>query len=159
MINRVVLMGRLVFDVELKTTTTGISVMTNTLAVDRNYCKQGEERKTDFIPIVAWRQNAEFMCRQFEKGSLIAIDGELQSRNYDDKNGNKRTAIEVIVDNASFTGERRDVVASNSKPNLSVEYDEPTPTPVPQQQTQPKAQPVPDQPQLSGFTDDDDLPF
>lgn len=114
MINRVVLMGRLVADPELKTTTNGISVTSFRIAVDRAYVKSGEDRKADFIDIVAWRQTAEFVCRNFSKGSLIAIDGQLQSRNYETKDGQKRTAVEVIADNVSFTGERRTDFVSRS---------------------------------------------
>ena len=108
MINRVILMGRLVADPELKTTNTGISVTSFRIAVDRSYVKAGEQRQADFFDIVAWRSSAEFVCRNFSKGSLIAIDGQLQSRNYQTKDGQNRTAIEVVADNVSFTGERRD---------------------------------------------------
>lgn len=109
MLNRVVLMGRLVSDPELKTTTTGISVTSFRIAVDRAYVKQGEERKADFIDIVAWRNTAEFVCRYFGKGSLIAVDGQLQSRTYQAKDGTNRYVTEVVADNVSFTGERREV--------------------------------------------------
>lgn len=105
--NKVILMGRLTADPELKTTPNGISVTSFSLAVDRNYVKQGSERKTDFINIVAWRQRAEFICRYFSKGQLIALDGSIETRSYVDKNGNNRTAFEVVVENAYFTGDRR----------------------------------------------------
>ena len=108
MINRVVLMGRLVADPELKTTNTGISVTSFRIAVDRSYVKAGEQRQADFFDIVAWRSSAEFVCRNFAKGSLIAVDGQLQSRQYQTKDGQNRTAIEVVADNVSFTGERRE---------------------------------------------------
>ena len=108
MINRVVLMGRLVADPELKTTNSGVSVTSFRIAVDRSYVKAGAERQADFFDIVAWRSSAEFVCRNFTKGSLIAVDGQLQSRNYQTKEGQNRTAIEVVADNVSFTGERRD---------------------------------------------------
>ncbi len=108
MINRVVLMGRLVSDPELKTTQSGINVTTFRIAVDRNYVKAGEERQADFFDIVAWRYTADFVCKHFRKGSLIAIDGQLQSRTYQAKDGSNRYVVEVIADNASFTGERRD---------------------------------------------------
>lgn len=108
MINRAILMGRLVADPELKTTNTGISVTSFRIAVDRAYVKAGEERKADFFDIVAWRTTAEFVCRNFSKGSLIAVDGQLQSRQYQTKEGQNRTAIEVVADNVSFTGERRE---------------------------------------------------
>ena len=112
MLNRVVLMGRLVADPELKTTNTGISVTSFRIAVDRSYVKAGEQRQADFFDIVAWRSSAEFVCRNFSKGSLIAIDGQLQSRQYQTKDGQNRTAIEVVADNVSFTGERRDTAGT-----------------------------------------------
>lgn len=108
MINRVVLMGRLVSDPELKTTQSGVNVTTFRIAVDRSYVKAGEERQADFFDIVAWRYTADFVCKHFRKGSLIAIDGQLQSRTYQAKDGTNRYVVEVIADNASFTGERRD---------------------------------------------------
>ena len=106
MINRVVLMGRLVADPELKTTSGGVNVTTFRIAVDRSYVKAGEERQADFFDIVAWRHTAEFVCKHFRKGSLIAVDGTLQSRSFETADGSKRSVVEVIADNASFTGER-----------------------------------------------------
>ena len=106
MLNSVTLMGRLVADPELKTTQNGTSVATFRLAVERNYAPQGQERQADFLPCVAWRQTAEFIGKYFGKGRMIAVEGSLQSRNYEDKNGQKRTAIEVLVERAHFTGER-----------------------------------------------------
>jgi len=108
MLNRVILMGRLVSDPELKTTGTGVSVTSFRIAVDRSYVKQGEERKADFFDIVCWRNQAEFVCRYFGKGSMIAIDGQLQSRTYQAKDGTNRYVVEVVADSVSFTGERRD---------------------------------------------------
>lgn len=105
--NKVILMGRLVADPELKTTPSGVSVTSFRIAVDRNYVKQGEERQADFIDIVCWRQRAEFVCKYFGKGQLIALDGSIQTRQYQDKNGNNRTAVEVVADNVYFTGDRR----------------------------------------------------
>lgn len=106
MINNVVLMGRLVATPELRSTGTGVSVASFTIAVDRAYAKQGEQRQADFIDCVAWRNTAEFITRYFQKGSMIAITGNIQTRNYEDKNGNKRKAVEVVVDNASFCGSK-----------------------------------------------------
>lgn len=108
MLNRVILMGRLVSDPELKTTGTGISVTSFRIAVDRSYVKSGEERKADFFDIVCWRSTAEFVCRYFGKGSLIAVEGQLQSRTYQAKDGSNRYVVEVVADNVSFTGERRE---------------------------------------------------
>ncbi len=106
MLNRVILMGRITQDLDLRTTPSGVSVLTFTVAVDRGYVRQGEERQTDFITCVAWRQQAEFINRYFSKGRMIAIEGNLRTRTYDDKNGTKHYVTEVFVDSVSFTGER-----------------------------------------------------
>ena len=108
MINRVILMGRLVADPELKTTNSGVSVTSFRIAVDRNYVKNGEQRQADFFDIVAWRSSAEFVCKHFTKGSLIAVDGQLQTRQYQTKDGSNRSAVEVVADSISFTGERKE---------------------------------------------------
>ena len=104
MLNVVAIMGRLVADPELKTTTQGTSVCRFRIACDRNFARQGEQRQADFIDIVAWRQTAKFVCKYFQKGSLIAIDGSLQTRQYQDRNGNNHTAVEVVANNVSFAG-------------------------------------------------------
>lgn len=103
MLNEVILMGRLTAAPDLKTTTSGNSVTSFSLAVDRRYTQNGE-KKADFIPCVAWRSTAEFITKYFNKGDLIAVIGEIQTRNYEDKNKNKRTAVEVNVNEASFCG-------------------------------------------------------
>ena len=105
MYNRIILMGRITKDIELKTTPSGLSVTSFSIAVDRPGGKD-KERATDFIDCVAWRQTADFIARFFSKGKLILVEGELQTRTYTDKNGNNRKAVEVIVDRASFTGEK-----------------------------------------------------
>ncbi|MCL2087952.1 MAG: single-stranded DNA-binding protein [Oscillospiraceae bacterium] len=108
MLNRVILMGRITAAPELKQTQSGLAVTSFSIAVDRNYKSAGQERAaTDFINIVAWRQTAEFICKYFTKGSLIAIEGSIETRHYEDKNGNKRTAVEVIAERAHFTGEKK----------------------------------------------------
>lgn len=104
MLNVVALMGRLVYDPELKTTQNGTNVCSFRIAVDRSFARQGEERKADFIDVTAWRQTAEFVCKYFQKGSMIAIEGSLQTRQYQDKNGNNRTATEVFASQVSFCG-------------------------------------------------------
>ena len=105
MLNIAVIMGRLTADPELRTTGTGISVCSFSVAVDRDY-SSGGERQTDFINCVAWRQTAEFISRYFHKGSMIAINGSIQQRQYTDKDGNKRNAFEIVVDNANFCGSK-----------------------------------------------------
>lgn len=106
MLNCVIIMGRLTADPELKTTTSGISVTSFAVAVERAFAKQGEERQADFIDVVAWRSTAEFVTKYFRKGSMIAIQGSLQTRMYEDKNGNKRKAFDVVADNVSFCGSK-----------------------------------------------------
>jgi len=115
MINRIVLMGRICRDVELRVTGgQNLSVCSFAVAVDRRYAKPGEEKQTDFIPVVAWRQQAEFVSKYFKMGDMIAVEGYLQSRNYEDKNGNKRTAYEVVADNISFCGGKKDAAKQGS---------------------------------------------
>lgn len=113
MLNSVVLMGRLTAAPELKTTPNGVSVTSFRVAVDRNFVRNGEERQADFIDVVAWRQTAEFICRYFRKGSMIALQGSIHTRNYEDRNGSKRTAVEIVADNVSFCGDKTD---SGDKP-------------------------------------------
>lgn len=108
MFNCVILMGRITKDLELKTTSSGVSVLSFSIAVDRKYQAKGEEKKTDFFNCVAWRNEAEFIARYFGKGSMILVEGELQNRTYNDNNGVTRYVTEVIVDRATFTGEKKD---------------------------------------------------
>ncbi len=109
MLNRVILMGRLTADPEHKQTPNGTSVTSFSIAVDRNYASRDSgTRQTDFINIVAWRQTADFICRYFQKGRMIALEGSIQTRNYEDKNGNKRTAFEVVADQVYFADSKSD---------------------------------------------------
>lgn len=101
MLNTVILMGRLTADPELKKTPSGVSVTTFTVAVERSYAKHGE-RQTDFIDIVAWRSTAEFVSKYFRKGQMIAAQGSIQTRTYEDKQGNKRKVVEVQADKVFF---------------------------------------------------------
>ena len=107
MFNLVVLTGRLTADPELKTTPSGVSVTTFSIAVSRRY-KAGEETQADFINIVAWRQTAEFITKYLKKGSMIGIEGSIQTRRYVDKEGKNRTVFEVIANNAQFVESKRD---------------------------------------------------
>ncbi len=107
MFNLVVLTGRLTADPELKTTPNGISVTSFSIAVSRRY-RAGEESQADFINIVAWRQTAEFITKYFKKGSMIGIEGSIQTRRYADKNGNNRTAFEIVANNVQFVESKRD---------------------------------------------------
>ena len=142
----VTLMGRLVADPELRTTTTGKSVATFRIAVDRSFVRQGEQRQADFITIVAWESTANFVCRYFQKGSMIAIQGRIQTRNYEDNTGAKRTAFEVLASEVSFCG-------SKAETGTSV-------TPAPQ--VAPAVAPSYQTATANDFeeiTDDEDLPF
>lgn len=103
MLNKVLITGRLTAKPELKTTTSGVSVTSFSLAVQRNFKNGNGEYDTDFLNFVAWRNQAEFITRFFDKGQLITVVGSLTSRRYEDSNGNKRTAFEVVVDEAMFT--------------------------------------------------------
>ncbi len=100
--NVICIMGRLTADPELRHTASQVPVTSFTLAVDRAFQQKGSERQADFIPVVAWRNTAEFICRHFRKGQKMAVKGELQTRQYTDKEGNKRTAYEVMADQVYF---------------------------------------------------------
>lgn len=103
MLNVVALQGRITSDPELKHTKSGVAVTSFTLAVDM-YAK--EERKTDWVDVVAWRQTAEFICKYFTKGQMIAVTGSIQTRSYEDKQGNKRKAVEIVAKEVSFCGSK-----------------------------------------------------
>ena len=107
MYNKVIMLGRITQDLELKTTPNGVSVLQFSIACDRRYQTKGEEKKSDFFNCVAWRNEAEFISKYWSKGRPILIEGELQNRSYDDKNGVKRYVTEIIVDRATFTGDKR----------------------------------------------------
>lgn len=109
MLNVAVIMGRLVAAPELRSTPSGISVTSFRVAVDRSYAsRDGGERQTDFIDVTAWRNTAEFVCKYFTKGQMIAVNGRIQTRSYEDKQGNKRTAVEIVADNVNFCGSKRE---------------------------------------------------
>lgn len=102
MLNTAAIMGRLTADPELRQTQSGNPVTSFTVAVSRSFVKQGQERETDFINVVAWRKTAEFVCRYFRKGNMIAVNGSIQTRKYQDREGNNRTAFEIVADNVHF---------------------------------------------------------
>ena len=107
-LNRVILMGRLTDTPECKQTANGVAVCSFTLAVDRNFKDKDGERQTDFINCVAWRSTAEFVARYFDKGMQVAVEGALQTRSYEDRQGNKRKAVEVVTEQVYFADRRRD---------------------------------------------------
>ncbi len=117
--NNISLVGRLTADPELKQTQSGISVTSFALAVDR----PGSKDQTDFLNIVAWRQTAEFVCRYFHKGQRMGLIGKLTSRPYEDKNGNKRTAYEVVADHVEFV-ESKKASDGNTTNNTTSTFDE-----------------------------------
>ena len=107
-------MGRLTKDPELKSTPSGVSVCSFTVACDRRYQKEGEERQADFINCVAWRNTAEFISKYFPKGTRIALEGSIQTRSWDDNDGNKRYATEVVVEHAEFAQSKGEGTQSGS---------------------------------------------
>lgn len=114
MLNIAVLMGRLTADPELRHTNSGIPVTSFTLAVERAYTKDSE-RITDFLNIVAWRHNAEFVCKYFRKGQLVAVDGSIQVRDYVDRENIKRRTYEIVADNVHFAEPKRDSYGGQSR--------------------------------------------
>ena len=134
-LNKVILIGNITHDLEIKQTPSGVSVCSFSIAVNRKYSKDGEQ-KTDFINIVAWRNTADFIARYFKRGNAICICGSIQTRSWTDNNGNKRYATEVIADEASFVESKKE----SSSDDLGY-----TPT-----------MPAPQFEEVSG---DDDLPF
>lgn len=149
MLNVVALMGRLTADPELRYTQgSNIPVTTFTLAVDRSYVKQGTERQADFIDIVAWRSTAEFVSRYFRKGQLVAVQGSIQTRSYEDKQGIKRKAFEIVADSVHFAEPKRDNYMAPQAPR----YD--------QTQSAPQAPAAYSSGSVSDFEPvEDDLPF
>ena len=147
--NKAILMGRITRDLEMRTTTNGVSVCSFSIAVNRRFSKDGQQQ-TDFINCVAWRQQAEFICKYFAKGSMIAIVGSIQSRSWDSQDGKKQYATEVIVDEAYFTGSKAETGTQSAPANQSF--------------NQPDADQAPfDEFDATGFAamggSEDDLPF
>ena len=148
MFNLVVLTGRLTADPELRYTNGNIPVTSFCIAVDRRY-RSGEERQADFINIVAWRQTAEFVSKYFSKGSLIGIEGSIQTRKYVEKDtGKNRTAFEVVANNVQFVESRRDNNAGGQPAAAQ-----------PQQQAAPASFSNSGSDAFSEIVSDDDLPF
>lgn len=128
MLNVVNLQGRIVAEPELKRTQSDISVLSFTIAVDRDYTPKGQDKQTDFIDCTAWRQTAEFVSKYFHKGDLILVQGSIQTRSYEDKNGNRRKAVEIQVDKAHFCGSKKDkssdgdsIGRNEPQPNMDVD--------------------------------------
>ena len=130
MLNSVCLMGRLVADPELRQTPSGVSVCSFRIAVDRTYTPKGQEKQTDFINIVTWRSTAEFVSRYFRKGQLVAVQGSIQTSQYTDRDGNKRTTFDVVADNVFFaekkaeSGETKQGAGYDHSPDIQGDFEE-----------------------------------
>lgn len=128
MLNVIAIQGRLVSDPEMRQTTTGKSVCSFTIACDRGRKDSNGQNIVDWIPVVAWERTAEFICKYFQKGQMIVLDGRLQSRNYKDRDGNNRTAIEINANNANFAGPKSQqdapaggYASASGEPNIQFE--------------------------------------
>ncbi len=130
MLNKAILMGRLTRDPELKYTNSNLPVVRFSIAVDRNYSGNNGERQTDFIDIVAWRKTAEFVSQWFAKGQMIVVVGSIQSRRWQDKNGNNRTSIEVVADEVQFGDSKKNREGgTQQRQNNYQPYADPAPAP------------------------------
>lgn len=127
MLNQIVLMGRLTRDPELRHTQSGLSVTSFTIAVDRDFGQNGEEKQTDFIDIVAWRNTAEFVSKYFTKGRMAVVNGRLQIRDWTDKDGNKRRNAEVLADRVYFGDSKREDAPRSDAPRTAYPATAPVP--------------------------------
>lgn len=130
MLNSAILQGRLCNDPELRQTPSGASVCNFRLAVERTYQPKGQEKQTDFINIVTWRSTAEFVSRYFRKGQLVAVQGSIQTGQYTDRDGNKRTTFDVVADNVFFaekkaeSGETKQGAGYDHSPDIQGDFEE-----------------------------------
>lgn len=124
MLNNVVIMGRLTRDPELRRTQSGTAVTSFTMAVDRDFKSQSGEKETDFIDVVAWRNTGEFAAKYLAKGRMAAVEGRIQVRNWQDKDGNRRKYVEVVADNVYFADSKRDSKPQESRTVDDQEFDE-----------------------------------
>ena len=138
MLNCAIVMGRLTADPEVRQTPSGVSVCRFTVAVERQYAKQGEERQADFIDVLAWRTTAEFVGKYFQKGSMIAVQGSIQTGSYE-KDGVKRRTFEIVADNVSFCGSKNDSASTTNQAAPSFSNTDAT--------------------EFTALEDDDELPF
>ena len=119
MLNKIIIMGRLVRDPELRRTGSGTAVTSFSLACDRDFKSQSGEKETDFIEVVAWKNTAEFVSKYFSKGRMAVVDGRLQFRDWTDKDGGKRRSAEVIAENVYFADYKRSESNDNQKENFN----------------------------------------
>lgn len=124
MLNNVVIMGRLTRDPELRRTQSGTAVTSFTMAVDRDFKSQSGEKETDFIDVVAWRNTGEFAAKYLAKGRMAAVEGRIQVRDWQDKDGNRRKSVEVVADNVYFADSKRDSKPQESSTVDDQEFDE-----------------------------------
>lgn len=124
MLNNVVIMGRLTRDPELRRTQSGTAVTSFTMAVDRDFKSQSGEKETDFIDVVAWRNTGEFAAKYLAKGRMAAVEGRIQVRDWQDKDGNRRKSVEVVADNVYFADSKRDSKPQESRTVDDQEFDE-----------------------------------
>ena len=139
-LNKVILIGHLTADPELKQTQSGVSVTSFSIGVTRKYSRPGEQSQSDFINIVAWRQNAEFICKYFKKGNAICVCGSIQTRSYDAADGSKRYVTEVVADEATFVEKKNE----KGEEYRSMPY---------------SSDKVDDTPKFEEIAEDSDLPF
>ena len=119
MLNKIIIMGRLTRDPELRRTGSGTAVTSFSLACDRDFKSQSGDKETDFIEVVAWKNTAEFVSKYFSKGRMAVVEGRLQIRDWTDKAGNKRTTAEVVADNVYFADSKRSESNDNQKENFN----------------------------------------
>lgn len=124
MLNKVIIMGRLTRDPELRRTQGGTAVASFTMAVDRDFKSQSGEKETDFIDVVAWRNTGEFAAKYLAKGRMAAVEGRIQVRDWQDKDGNRRKSVEVVADNVYFADAKRDSKPQESRTVDEQEFDE-----------------------------------
>ena len=124
MLNKVIIMGRLTRDPELRRTQGGTAVTSFTMAVDRDFKSQSGEKETDFIDVVAWRNTGEFAAKYLAKGRMAAVEGRIQVRDWQDKDGNRRKSVEVVADNVYFADAKRDSKPQDSRAVDDQEFDE-----------------------------------
>lgn len=124
MLNKIIIMGRLTRDPELRRTQSGTAVTSFTMAVDRDFKSQSGEKETDFIDVVAWRNTGEFAAKYLAKGRMAAVEGRIQVRDWQDKEGNRRKSVEVVADNVYFADSKRDSKPQDSRTVDDQEFDE-----------------------------------
>lgn len=130
MLNRVILMGRLTAEPDYRTTPNGVTMARFTLAVERDFSGQNNERQTDFLDVIVWRQRADFVSKYFHKGQLVAVQGSIQVSSYTDREGNKRRSWDIVADQVYFAEGKRDNAQQNNYDYSR--YDQMTPPPAPQ---------------------------